>query len=147
MLLCDKSQHTVSLLLTVLWELNTWFMEVCELLWIVLSSSSCIIEGCTHLFACEIKHLDKCRALLACCEEDSDIYIRFEVFTTVTMNNAVFWDVVLCRSWVNWRFRGTYCLHLQGRKICEQGTNISRQLQTEPTVGNTSYVRTGREGV
>jgi hypothetical protein len=27
--------------------------------------------------------------------------IRFEVFTAVTMKNVVFWDVALCRSWVN----------------------------------------------
>jgi hypothetical protein len=28
-------------------------------------------------------------------------YVRFEVFTAVTMKNAVFWDVALCRSCVN----------------------------------------------
>jgi hypothetical protein len=42
---------------------------------------------------------------------------RFEVFTAVTMKNAVFWDVAPCRSCVNRRFGGTYSLHLQGRKI------------------------------
>jgi hypothetical protein len=41
-------------------------------------------------------------------------YIRFEVFTAVTMKNAVFWDVTLCRYFVNRRFGGTYRLHLQG---------------------------------
>jgi hypothetical protein len=34
----------------------------------------------------------------------------------VTMKNAVFWDVMPCRSCVNRRFGGTYRLHLQGRK-------------------------------
>jgi hypothetical protein len=34
----------------------------------------------------------------------------------VTMKNVVFWDVALCRYWVNRRFGGTYRLHLQGRK-------------------------------
>jgi hypothetical protein len=34
----------------------------------------------------------------------------------VTMNHEVFWGVVLCRSCVNRRFKGTYRLHLQGRK-------------------------------
>jgi hypothetical protein len=43
--------------------------------------------------------------------------VRFEVFTAVTMKNAVFWDVVPCRSCVNRRFGGRYCLHFQGRKI------------------------------
>jgi hypothetical protein len=38
---------------------------------------------------------------------------RFEVFTAVTMKNAVFWDVAPCRSCVNRRFGGTYLLHLQ----------------------------------
>jgi hypothetical protein len=45
------------------------------------------------------------------------IKIRFKVFTAVTMKNAVFWDVALCRSCVNRRFGGTYRLHLQGRKV------------------------------
>jgi hypothetical protein len=40
------------------------------------------------------------------------------------MKNAVFWDVVSCRSCVNRRFGGTYRLHLQGRKICERETSV-----------------------
>jgi hypothetical protein len=40
--------------------------------------------------------------------------VRFEVFTAVTMNNAVFWDVAPCRCFVNRRFGGTYHLHIQG---------------------------------
>jgi hypothetical protein len=35
-------------------------------------------------------------------------YVRFEVFTAVTMKNAVFWDVAQCRSCVNRRFGGDY---------------------------------------
>jgi hypothetical protein len=42
------------------------------------------------------------------------------------MKNAVFWDVApLCEP----RFGGTYCLHLQGRKIRERETSVSRWLQ------------------
>jgi hypothetical protein len=37
--------------------------------------------------------------------------VRFEVFTAVTMKNAVFWDVAPCRFCVNRRFGGTYRLH------------------------------------
>jgi hypothetical protein len=40
--------------------------------------------------------------------------VRFEVFTAMTMKNAVFWDVALCRYFVNRRFGGMYHLHLQG---------------------------------
>jgi hypothetical protein len=54
--------------------------------------------------------------------------VRFEVFTAVTMKNAVFWDVVTCRSCVNRRFGGTYRLHLYGRKIRERGTNVKIHL-------------------
>jgi hypothetical protein len=37
-----------------------------------------------------------------------DFCVRFEVFTAVTMKNAVFWDVALCRSSeLNRCFRGT----------------------------------------
>jgi hypothetical protein len=55
-------------------------------------------------------------------------YVRFEVFTAVTVKNAVFWYVAPCRSCVERRFGGTYRLHLQGRKIRERGTNVSRLL-------------------
>jgi hypothetical protein len=58
-------------------------------------------------------------------------YVRFEVFTEVIMKNVVFWDVAPCRSCVTRRFGGTYRLHLQGRKIRERGTSVSRWLQTE----------------
>jgi hypothetical protein len=58
--------------------------------------------------------------------------VRFEVFTALTMKNAVFWDVALCRSsGLNRRFGGTYRLHLHGRKIRERGTRVSRWLQTK----------------
>jgi hypothetical protein len=55
--------------------------------------------------------------------------VGFEVFTAVTMKNAVFWDVAPCRSCVNQRFEGTYCLQLQDRKIRERGTSVSRWLR------------------
>jgi hypothetical protein len=63
--------------------------------------------------------------------------VRFEVFVAVTVKNAVFWDVALCRYCVNQRFGWTYRLHLQGRKICERGTNLSR---SETSV-HTRYTR------
>jgi hypothetical protein len=43
-------------------------------------------------------------------------YVRFEVFTAVTMKKAVFWDVAPCRNGVNRRFGGTYRFHLQDRR-------------------------------
>jgi hypothetical protein len=55
-------------------------------------------------------------------------YVEFEVFTVVAMKSAVFWDVVLCRSCVNRRFGRRYRLHLQGRKIRERETSLSRWL-------------------
>jgi hypothetical protein len=58
----------------------------------------------------------------------------FVVFTAVTMKNAVFLDVVPCRFYMNRRFGGKYRLHLQGKKIRERGTSVSRwlQLQLQP---------------
>jgi hypothetical protein len=47
---------------------------------------------------------------------------------TSLMSNAVFWVVAPCISCVNRRFGGTYRLHLQGRKIRERGTSVSRWL-------------------
>jgi hypothetical protein len=75
------------------------------------------------------------------------LYIcKIEVFTAVTMKNAIFWDVVPCRSCVNRRFGGTYRLHLQGRKTCEQGTSVSRWLQAEPPVKNTQLYNNRKRG-
>jgi hypothetical protein len=48
---------------------------------------------------------------MAVCDISSSV--RFEVFTAVTMKNAVLWDVAPCRSCVNRRFGGMYRLHLQ----------------------------------
>jgi hypothetical protein len=53
-------------------------------------------------------------------------YVRFEVFTAVTMKNVIFWYVGPCSSCVKQSFGGTYRLHLQGRKIRERGTSVSR---------------------
>jgi hypothetical protein len=55
---------------------------------------------------------------------------RFEVFTSVTIKNGVFWDVAPCRPCVNRRFGGTYRLHLHGKKIRERGTGVRRWLQS-----------------
>jgi hypothetical protein len=56
---------------------------------------------------------DQWRALVNTVMND----VRFEVFTAVTMKNALFCGVVPCRSCVNRRFGGMYRHHLQGRKI------------------------------
>jgi hypothetical protein len=57
------------------------------------------------------------------------IHVKFEIFTAVTMKNTVFWYVEPCISCANRRFLETYRLHLQGRKIRERGTSVSRWLQ------------------
>jgi hypothetical protein len=48
--------------------------------------------------------------------------VRFEVFTVVTMKNAVFWVVMPCGSCKNRRFGGTWRLLHQGDKMGELGT-------------------------
>jgi hypothetical protein len=60
--------------------------------------------------------------------ETTKIHIGFEVFTTVTMENVVFWNVAPCKSCVNRRFGGKYRLHLQVRKIRERGISMNRWL-------------------
>jgi hypothetical protein len=39
---------------------------------------------------------------------------------TFFLKNVVFWNVALCRTWVNRRFGGTYRLHLQGGIVRER---------------------------
>jgi hypothetical protein len=46
-------------------------------------------------------------------------FVGFEVFTAVTVKNAVSWDVAPCGSFKNRRFGVTCRLLLQGRKIRE----------------------------
>jgi hypothetical protein len=52
--------------------------------------------------------------------ENKQYYVKFEVFTAVTMKNAVFWDVALCRSCLNRRFGGTYRLQPQSAATCSR---------------------------
>jgi hypothetical protein len=70
-----------------------------------------------------------------------NVYVRFNVFTAVTMKNAVFWDVSPCRSCVNRRFGGICHLHIQGRKIRERETSVNRWLQAESPVENTKLYK------
>jgi hypothetical protein len=44
------------------------------------------------------------------------ICVRLEVFTAVSVNNAVFWDVTQCGSCESRRFGGKWNLYLQCRK-------------------------------
>jgi hypothetical protein len=70
----------------------------------------------------------------------------FEVFKVVIMKNAIFWDFAPCRSCeLNRRFGGTCRLHLQGRKIREPGTSVSRWQQTESPIKKPSNIRTEGE--
>jgi hypothetical protein len=56
--------------------------------------------------------------------------VRFEAFMAVTMKDAIFWDAALSTSSVNRHFGGTHHLHLLCRKIHDQGTSVSRWLQS-----------------
>jgi hypothetical protein len=42
------------------------------------------------------------------------IFVRIEVFTAVTVKNAVVWKVTPLGIYKNWRFGGTHHLHFQG---------------------------------
>jgi hypothetical protein len=52
---------------------------------------------------------------LFCLLQNTNIHVRFEVFTAVTMKKGAFWDVTPCGSSKNRRFGGTWRLH-QGDK-------------------------------
>jgi hypothetical protein len=52
-------------------------------------------------------------------------YVIFEVFTAVTMKNAVFWDVMPYGCYKNRRFGGTYRLYNQGDKNRLASNNAS----------------------
>jgi hypothetical protein len=46
--------------------------------------------------------------------------VEFEILTEVVMKSSVVWNITLCRPMrVNRSLRGTYRLHLQGRRISQ----------------------------
>jgi hypothetical protein len=105
--------------------LPEWRKLPCSVVWLCICVcfllSSCLLHN--HCLGCWVSiyvNTSKWRI------EFNYYCVRFEVFTAVTIKNAVFWDVESCRSCVNRRFGGIYRLHLQDRKIHEQGTNVSR---------------------
>jgi hypothetical protein len=59
-------------------------------------------------------------------------------FTAVTMKYSVFWDVAPCRYCANQRFGGTYRLHIQGKRISERGTSLSRCSSSSSTTTTTN---------
>jgi hypothetical protein len=61
-----------------------------------------------------------------------------------SLNVAIFWDVAPCSPYVNWRFVGTYNLHLQGRKSAEleNSAQLVARLSQNMATFKTSAVRT-----
>jgi hypothetical protein len=55
-------------------------------------------------------------------------FVTFEVFTAVTMNNAVFWDITPCGSCKNRCFGGIYASIIRVTRIGELGTTYIRRL-------------------
>jgi hypothetical protein len=53
------------------------------------------------------------------------IHVRFEVFTAVTMENGVFWDVTPCGPCKNQRLGGTLRLLHKGEKTRWSRNNAS----------------------
>jgi hypothetical protein len=68
-------------------------------------------------------------------------YVRFEVFTVMTMKNAVFWDVTPCGSCKDRRYGGTYRFHHQSDKHRRTRNNVSSNYQ--PTHAARKYLRVG----
>jgi hypothetical protein len=70
-------------------------------------------------------------------------FVRFDVFTAVTMKNCVFWVVTPCGSSKNRRFGGTWRLLHQGDKIGELGTTqaaTSNRMKEAPGSSETSVL-------
>jgi hypothetical protein len=56
---------------------------------------------------------------------------RFDVYTALSMKNAVFWDVMPCGFRENRGFVRTYRLHHQGDKNRRARNNVSSNYQTK----------------
>jgi hypothetical protein len=66
--------------------------------------------------------------------------VGFEVFTAVTMKNAVFWDMALCGFIINQRFEGTCHLYLQSTTNKESEEKCSSTLKMEATRSSETLV-------
>jgi hypothetical protein len=77
--------------------------------------------------------LMRCGGCCVCLKKPLDLsrLVLFEVFTALSMKNTAFWDVAKRKYCVIRRFGGMYRLHLQGKKISNRGTSLSRWLQTD----------------
>jgi hypothetical protein len=62
------------------------------------------------------------------------IEVRFEVFTAVTMKNAVFWDVMPFGSCKNRRFVGRSASTISVTRIDELGTLRIEELRSSETL-------------
>jgi hypothetical protein len=83
----------------------------------------------------------------------TDDFVRFEVFTAVTMKNVVFWYVSTCGSYRNLRFGGTYCLNHQGENNqqtkdtlaiasdCSKLRNINHYMQWDKELSPSMHFR------
>jgi hypothetical protein len=68
-------------------------------------------------------------------------YLRYEVFTAVTMKNCVFWDVTPCGSCKNQRFGGTQSLLHRGGKNRELVTTLAVTDSCHPDEGGAMFPR------
>jgi hypothetical protein len=66
--------------------------------------------------------------------------LRFEVFTAMTIKNAVFRDVAPCTYFVNRRFGGTCRLHLLGIRN-PRTMNQREQIAVYPEDGGDTFLR------
>jgi hypothetical protein len=59
-------------------------------------------------------------------------FVGFEVLTPVVINSTIFWNITPCSLLkVNGCFRGTYRLHLQGRRMIRSRNQRESRWQTE----------------
>jgi hypothetical protein len=94
---------------------NLWFSGLWRRL-VFKAGTNVSKENVASIFRvelCRFKNLLDCVGRL-----QRDGHVEFEVLTAVVMKSTIFWDITP-RSPLkfNRRFGGTYCLHLQGRRI------------------------------
>jgi hypothetical protein len=57
-------------------------------------------------------------------------FVGFEDLTAVVFKSTIFWDITPCGPLkANWRFGGTYCLHLQDRETSRARNQVESRWQ------------------
>jgi hypothetical protein len=112
-----------------------------ELIYITYTYSVRTSQETHYITAAKTTRLMLFREIVAVCCENQTKCVNISNWT-------VFWDVIPCSLVeINWRFGGTYCLHIQGRRFAKHATSkkkTEKPLNSEAVLSSETPVNVYR---